>query len=129
MVGDDAREETLALYQRTLAEIEASLVLWWRIEATGGRGTSAGRNLLACRCPCGRRIRAARATLDQGDITCSLCLKPFEPVDGKRPEGKPVVPRWRETMAVMEPEQSAFPSFGSPKQRHRTGTSRSHNGC
>ncbi len=43
----------------------------------------AGRNLLPCKCQCGRRIRAARATLEQGDITCSLCMKRFEPVDAE----------------------------------------------
>lgn len=82
------RPETLDRYGPTVAEIEASLVLWRRMEAGSGRGTSAGKNLLACTCPCGRRIRAARATLKQGGITCGLCHGEFDAPEAAEPAGE-----------------------------------------
>lgn len=77
--GTKVRPETIERYRATLADIEASLVLWRRVEAGSGRGTAGGRNLLACQCPCGRRIRVARATLDQGAVSCGLCQGCFAP--------------------------------------------------
>ena len=53
-----------------------------RAEAGGGGATAGGRNLLACRCRCGRRIRVARATLADGPDLCGCCDHPFLPVRG-----------------------------------------------
>src|SRR4051812_38544067 len=44
-----------------------------------GGPASGSNNPLACACPCGRRIRAARTTLTQGPILCGLCNDEFEP--------------------------------------------------
>jgi hypothetical protein len=73
-------EPTAAAYAAQLAELAAALVLWRRQEqraATGGKA----RNLLAAACGCGRRIRAARATLAAAPILCALCEQPFQPDD------------------------------------------------
>lgn len=80
--GTTVLEPTLERYRSTLAEIEASVVLWRRAEAGGGGGTAGGRNLLACRCRCGRRIRVARATLADGPVLCGCCDHAFLPVGG-----------------------------------------------
>jgi hypothetical protein len=44
------RSETAERYRCTLGVIEASLVLWRRIDAAGSRGGAGGRNLLRRSC-------------------------------------------------------------------------------
>jgi hypothetical protein len=76
-------EPTAGRYAGQLEELAAALVLWRRLEqraATGGKA----RNLLACTCGCGRRIRAAKATLAEAPILCALCQEPFHPDDQER---------------------------------------------
>jgi hypothetical protein len=73
-------EPTAAGYAGQLAELQAALVLWRRHEHHIGTGTRS-RNLLACSCACGRRIRAAKATLAEAPILCGLCQGPFEPAE------------------------------------------------
>lgn len=46
----------------------------------GGAGRSPSRNLIAASCGCGRKIRAARTTLDEAPILCGGCGQAFEPV-------------------------------------------------
>jgi hypothetical protein len=53
-------------------------VLWRRQEHRIAGGTRS-RNLLACTCPCGRKLRASRTTLQEAPIVCGLCAHPFEP--------------------------------------------------
>ena len=52
-------------------------MLWRRLELRAGGG-SRSRNLLACVCACGRRIRVAKATLAEAPIVCGACAEPFE---------------------------------------------------
>jgi hypothetical protein len=73
-------EPTAAGYAGQLEELQAALVLWRRQEHRIGTGPRS-RNLLACTCPCGRRIRAAKATLAEAPIVCGACQQPFEPAD------------------------------------------------
>jgi hypothetical protein len=73
-------EPTAAAYAGELEELRAALVLWRRQEHRIGTGPRS-RNLLACTCGCGRRIRAAKATLAEAPILCGLCAQPFEPAE------------------------------------------------
>jgi hypothetical protein len=73
-------EPTAGAYAGQLEELQAALVLWRRQEHRIGTGPRS-RNLLACTCPCGRRIRAAKATLAEAPIVCGACQQPFEPAD------------------------------------------------
>jgi hypothetical protein len=73
-------EPTAGRYAAQLEQLAAALVLWRRQEHRIGSGTRA-RNLLAAACPCGRRIRAAKATLAEAPILCALCKEPFHPDD------------------------------------------------
>jgi hypothetical protein len=73
-------DTTAAAYAGQLEGLAAALVLWRRQEHRIGTG-SRSRNLLACTCACGRRIRAAKATLAQAPILCALCEDPFQPDD------------------------------------------------
>jgi hypothetical protein len=73
-------QQTGSVYAGQLAELQAALVLWRRHEHRIGGGTRS-RNLLACTCGCGRRIRAANATLAEAPILCGLCAQPFESVE------------------------------------------------
>jgi hypothetical protein len=70
-------ELTAAAYAAQLEELAAALVLWRRLELRTGGG-SRSRNLLACVCACGRRIRVAKATLAEAPIVCGGCAEPFE---------------------------------------------------
>ena len=73
-------DTTAADYAGQLEELQAALVLWRCQEHRLGAG-SRSRNLLACACPCGRKLRAAKATLAEAPILCGLCAQPFEPAD------------------------------------------------
>jgi hypothetical protein len=71
-------EATVGGYAGQLEELAGALVLWRRQELHAAGGTRS-RNLLACTCPCGRRLRAARATLAEAPILCGACAQPFQP--------------------------------------------------
>jgi hypothetical protein len=58
--------------------LDAALGLWRYAEQQLPTVTSS-RNLLACQCPCGRKLRVAKQTLDQAPIVCGACDEPFEP--------------------------------------------------
>jgi hypothetical protein len=71
-------EPTARAYAGQLEELQTALVLWRRLEQRTGNGPRA-RNLLACACPCGRRIRVAPSTLADAPILCGACTQPFQP--------------------------------------------------
>jgi hypothetical protein len=71
-------EHTADMYAGQLEELQAALVLWRRQEHRIGSG-GRSRNLLAAACGCGRRIRAAKATLADAPIVCGGCQQPFKP--------------------------------------------------
>jgi hypothetical protein len=68
---------TAERYAAEIGAIEAALQLWRRAEAGGG-GRSGGSALVACQCPCGRRLRASRSVLAQAPILCGGCGGPFD---------------------------------------------------
>jgi hypothetical protein len=61
-------------YAGELEELAAALVLWRRQEHRIGSGRRS-RNLLAAACACGRKLRAARTTLQEAPIVCGLCAQ------------------------------------------------------
>jgi hypothetical protein len=65
-------------YADVLADLAAALVLWRYAEQQAPTSTGS-RNLLACQCPCGRKLRVAKQTLAQAPILCGACEQPFEP--------------------------------------------------
>jgi hypothetical protein len=65
-------------YAAELADLVAALGLWRHAEQQTPTQTSS-RNLLACQCPCGRKLRVAKQTLEQAPIVCGACAEPFEP--------------------------------------------------
>jgi hypothetical protein len=69
---------TASAYAAQVQEVGAALVLWRRRDLRAGKATTS-RNLLACTCGCGRRIRVAKATLAQAAILCGACAQPFQP--------------------------------------------------
>ncbi len=70
---------TSVYYRDVLEDPGTALVLWRRAELRGGNGASS-RNLLPCRCECGRRIRVSARTLEEAPITCGRCGQSFAPV-------------------------------------------------
>ncbi len=69
--------ETTTVYAAVVEDLAGALVLWRRAEHPGP-GRRAG-NLLAAVCGCGRRIRAARSTLEEAPVLCGRCGGPFQP--------------------------------------------------
>jgi len=65
-------------YAEQLGRLDAALGLWRHAERQHGPATGS-RNLLACSCACGRKLRVARATLEQAPIICGGCDQRFEP--------------------------------------------------
>jgi hypothetical protein len=72
-VGD----QLAAVYADVLADLAAALGLWRYAEQQLPTVTGS-RNLLACTCPCGRKLRVAKQTLEQAPIVCGGCGEPFE---------------------------------------------------
>src|SRR6266498_1630810 len=66
------------VYAAELADLAAALILWRYAERQLPTSTGS-RNLHACRCSCGRKLRVAKATLEQAPILCGACAEPFEP--------------------------------------------------
>jgi hypothetical protein len=66
------------VYADVLGDLAAALRLWRYAEQQAPTQTGS-RNLLACTCPCGRKLRVAKQTLDQAPILCGACEQPFEP--------------------------------------------------
>lgn len=73
------RDTTAALYEKPLQILTAMLSAYRHPETQRASTTKKSNNALACACACPRRIRVARAVLDQGGIVCTLCDEPFEP--------------------------------------------------
>jgi len=71
-------EPTVAAYTAVVDEVRVALVLWRYLDQLAGP-RAPSRNLLACACPCGRRIRAATATPADAPILCGACDGPFQP--------------------------------------------------
>jgi hypothetical protein len=65
-------------YADQLTGLGAALGLWRHTERQLGPATVA-HNLLACSCACGRKLRVAKATLEQAPIICGGCEERFEP--------------------------------------------------
>lgn len=66
-------------YARAIAVLEAAITGYRRSEQSGGPARGGGRNLAACVCRCGRRLRMARSVLAAGPVICGVCDTPFLP--------------------------------------------------
>jgi hypothetical protein len=78
-----------AVYAAELADLAAALNLWRYAEQQLPTSTGS-RNLLACQCPCGRKLRVATKTLTQAPILCGACQEAFEPeIDNLRSNARP----------------------------------------
>ncbi|WP_406048208.1 hypothetical protein [Kribbella sp. NBC_00889] len=73
------RTETAVTYSTVLADLKNALIAYRHPEALGGQAKKNNNNAVACACQCPRRIRVAKAVLEQGEITCGICESTFEP--------------------------------------------------
>ncbi|GAA0622086.1 hypothetical protein HPO96_28580 [Kribbella sandramycini] len=73
------RGTTATTYKAVLADLKAALIAYRHPEMTGGEAKKNNNNAIACACQCPRRIRVAKAVLEQGEITCGICESTFEP--------------------------------------------------
>lgn len=73
------RTETATTYKAVLVELKSALIAYRHPEAPGGAAKKNNNNAVACACQCPRRIRVAKAVLELGEITCSVCESIFEP--------------------------------------------------
>jgi hypothetical protein len=92
-VGDQLAEA----YADVLGGLDAALGLWRYAEQQLPASTGS-RNLLACACGCGRKLRVAKATLEQAPIVCGACEEPFELFDRLEPVFRKA--RWFEGSVV-----------------------------
>jgi hypothetical protein len=72
-------DSTAARYAQVLELLAGRLVAWRRREQPASAAGGGSRNLLACICPCPRRIRVAPATLAVAPIVCAACGGAFTP--------------------------------------------------
>jgi hypothetical protein len=80
-----------ARYAEQLTGLDAALGLWRHTERQLGPATGS-RNLLACSCECGRKLRVSRTTLEQAPIICGACEERFEPERALTLSRQPAVP-------------------------------------
>lgn len=66
-------------YAPAIAVLEAAITGYRRSEDSRGRARGGGRNLTACVCRCGRRLRMARSVLAAGPVICGVCDSQFVP--------------------------------------------------
>ncbi|HZD67467.1 MAG TPA: hypothetical protein VFA45_00660, partial [Actinomycetes bacterium] len=71
-------EQLAERYAEQLTGLSSALLLWRHAELQLGTPTTS-RNLLACTCECGRKLRVAKSTLEQAPIICGACDEPFTP--------------------------------------------------
>jgi hypothetical protein len=71
-------EQLADRYADQLSGLARALQLWRHAELQLGTPTGS-RNLLACSCACGRKLRVAKSTLEQAPILCGACDEPFTP--------------------------------------------------
>jgi hypothetical protein len=89
-------ERLAGRYTAQLDGLVAALGLWRHTERQHGPAAGS-RNLLACACGCGRRLRVAPATLEQAPILCGACEEPFTP--------ERALTRTRQRAGPPEPQQ------------------------
>jgi hypothetical protein len=73
------RDTTAGDYREVLDDLAAALSAYRHPEMAGPGSARKNNNALACACACSRRIRVAKAVLDLGPITCTICDTDFEP--------------------------------------------------
>jgi hypothetical protein len=78
-------------YADQLTDLDAALGLWRHTERQFGPAASS-RNLLACACECGRKLRVSRTTLEQAPIICGGCEEPFQPERALTLSRQPAIP-------------------------------------
>ena len=71
------RTETEKAYADALKTVGKALSAYRHPEMKGAGKKS--NNALPCSCQCPRRIRVAKAVLEEGSITCDICEHHFEP--------------------------------------------------
>jgi hypothetical protein len=71
-------EQLATRYAEPLTGLSSALLLWRHAELQLGTQTTS-RNLLACSCECGRKLRVAKSTLEQAPIICGACDQEFTP--------------------------------------------------
>lgn len=73
-------------YADVLRQLAAAMTAYRRAEVPGLAGKSKARNLLVAECACPRKIRVARATLDEAPIVCGACDAEFTVGDADEAE-------------------------------------------
>jgi hypothetical protein len=73
------RKETATTYKSVLTDLKKALIAYRHPEMAAGASKKNNNNAVACACQCPRRIRVAKAVLEEGEITCGICESTFEP--------------------------------------------------
>ncbi|WP_112248801.1 hypothetical protein [Kribbella monticola] len=73
------RAETATTYKSVIADLKKALIAFRHPETSGAEAKKNNNNAIPCACQCPRRIRVAKAVLEEGSITCDICETHFEP--------------------------------------------------
>ncbi len=103
-------DQLASRYAPQLTGLDAALGLWRHTERQLGPAT-ASHNLLACSCECGRKLRVAKATLEQAPIICGACRERFEPERALTLSRQPAVP--------PDPRDPTIEDADAPRRQRR----------
>lgn len=72
-------EDAAATYAEAITALDRAIRGYRRSAESSGSAGGGGRNLAACVCECGRRLRMARSVLAAGPVICGVCSTQFVP--------------------------------------------------
>jgi hypothetical protein len=110
-------------YADQLNGLDAALGLWRHTERQQGSAT-VSHNLLACSCACGRKLRVAKATLEQAPIICGACEERFEPERALTLSRQPAIPPDLRRPSIEDADAPRRQRRALPERQPRPGTRR-----
>jgi hypothetical protein len=108
-------------YADQLAGLDAALQLWRHTERQLDPAT-VSRNLLACSCACGRKLRVSRTTLEQAPIICGGCKERFEPERALTLSRQPATPPDPRGRSIQDADAPPRQRRDLPERQPRPGT-------
>jgi hypothetical protein len=110
-------------YADQLTDLDAALGLWRHTERQQGPAT-VSHNLLACSCACGRKLRVAKATLEQAPIICGGCQERFEPERALTLSRQPATPPDPRGPSIKDADAPRRQRRDLPKRQPQPGRGR-----
>jgi hypothetical protein len=110
-------------YAHQLTGLDEALLLWRHAERQQDSATRS-RNLLACSCECGRKLRVSRTTLEQAPIICGACEEPFAPERALTLSRQPAAPSDPRGRSIEDADAPRRERRDLPERQPQPGTRR-----